>query len=231
MNNICELPFAHRGVHNIYPENSIPAFKKAIEMNVGIELDVHLTKSGEILVFHDYNLKRMTGINKKIEELKSKENKLYRLSNTNEYIPTLTEVLNLVNGKVPLLIELKTKLNYSKFAKKIKHIISSYKGEIYIQSFNPIIIRKLYKLNKNLTLGILSSFFEDEKKGLFKLIVKKLLLLSYSKANFIAYNIKNLPNKYTNKTNMPILSWVITNKTELEKAKKYSCNVITEYFE
>lgn len=102
---------AHRGMHSIkngIPENSIKAFEKAIENSYIIELDVHILKDKSVIVFHDDNLKRMTGLNKDVRDVSYNEIKDLKLQNTNFNIPLLKDVLKLVDGKVPIIIELKT---------------------------------------------------------------------------------------------------------------------------
>ena len=99
---------AHRGLHNDkFPENSLSAFENAVKNGFAIENDIHLLADGNVVVFHDDNLKRMCGDDKKINELTLEEVKQYRLKGSDEQIPTLKECLDLVDGKVPLLIEFK----------------------------------------------------------------------------------------------------------------------------
>ena len=100
---------AHRGIHYKYLENTIPSFLEAINKKCIIELDVRLTKDNQVIVFHDQSLKRIFGINRDIKDLTIEEIKKYN------YIPTLEEVLNLVNNRVPIIIEVK----HSKGIKKI----------------------------------------------------------------------------------------------------------------
>ena len=116
---------AHRGMFdNIkIPENSIAAFKKALKYNYSIELDVQLTKDNVLVVFHDENLKRMTGIDKLIQDSNYEEIKDLKLLNTKEYIPTLDEVLKLIDNKVLLDIEVKG-------TKKIKEITNILKDKL-----------------------------------------------------------------------------------------------------
>ena len=105
---------AHRGIHSNYPENSMMAFKKAIQKGYPIELDVQLTKDNEVIVFHDATLKRMCSINKRPGSFNVKELKQVCLDDTDQSIPTLKEVLKVVNGKVPIIVELKkTNKNYT----------------------------------------------------------------------------------------------------------------------
>ena len=133
INNI----IAHRGVHDDKtPENSIISFKKAINKGYTIELDVHLTKDNKIVVFHDNNLKRLCGVNKIIEDLTYKEILNFCLKDSKLKIPLLEEVLLLINGKVGVLIELKTIKFNGVLEEKLSKILDSYKGKFAVQSFN-----------------------------------------------------------------------------------------------
>ena len=100
--------YAHRGLHDdSAPENSLQAFENACRAGYGIELDVQLSRDGVVMVFHDYSLLRMTGCDKKLSELDATELTALSLKNTAETIPTFEQVLSLVDGRVPLLVELK----------------------------------------------------------------------------------------------------------------------------
>ncbi|MBQ7798464.1 MAG: hypothetical protein IJ371_05015 [Clostridia bacterium] len=157
--DLLRRPFAHRGVHAEYPENSMPAFQKSMDLNLSIELDIHLTKDGQIVVFHDDNLKRMTGNNEFIKFLTYDQIKQYKLNNTDYHIPLLKEVFELVKGKVPILIEIKTNNNMKKLVPQLKKEIDNYKGKVFIQSFSPFALRRCYKAMPDVLRGQLSSFF------------------------------------------------------------------------
>ena len=120
---------AHRGLHNInenIPENTLKAFKNAIKNNYAIELDVHILKDGKVIVFHDKTLFRMTGVNKKIKDMNYDEIKCLKLKNTSENIPLLKEVLKLVAGKVPLIIELKSSNKVGTLEKEVMKLLENY---------------------------------------------------------------------------------------------------------
>ena len=120
---------AHRGLHDKdTPENSMGALKKALEKDIAIEFDVHLLKDNKIVVFHDNNLKRMTGIDKKINELSYDEIKDIKLANSDEKIPLLEDVLKLVNGKVLLDIELKYDHEKYKLEDALIEVLKDYTG-------------------------------------------------------------------------------------------------------
>ena len=103
-----DRPIAHRGLHDEqYPENSMPAYEQAIAHNFNIEIDVHVSKDGEVVVFHDDNLKRVCGVDKLVKDCTVKELKSYPLANSEYVIPTFKEFLALVDGKVGILCEIK----------------------------------------------------------------------------------------------------------------------------
>ena len=137
---------SHRGIHDntkVY-ENTLESFKLAIKKDYIIELDVHLTKDNEVVVFHDYNMKRLLKKDKLIEDSTYKE-----INNQNIFhVPTLKEVLNLVKEKVPLLIEIKQSRKVGQLEEKVMNILENYKGEYAVQSFN---VMTLYWLKKTLS--------------------------------------------------------------------------------
>ena len=227
--SLLQQPFVHRGVHNIYPENSMPAFEQAINLNLGIELDIHLSNDGKLVVFHDDNLIRMTGVNEYIKLLPYSKISEYRLNNTEYGIPLLSDVLKLVDGKVPLLIEIKTNNNMKKLVPALKQELSNYSGEVFIQSFDPFALRRCYSEMPNILRGQLSSFFKKDKLSWFKKgPIKKLWLNKFAHVNFVSYNIENLPNKYTTKLKVPLLAWTIKTQEDYDKAKKYANNAIVD---
>ena len=132
---------AHRGVHIDAPENTINAFKEAVKKKYIIEFDVHLLKDNTVVVFHDDNLKRMTGQNKKLKDCTYEEIKDLQLLDSNDYIPTLKEVLKIINGKVPIIVELKSDRKVGLLEKELVKQLDKYKGKFCVKSFNPLSIR------------------------------------------------------------------------------------------
>ena len=135
------------------PENSLLAFSLAIEEKYGIELDVHLTKDNISAVFHDNLCSGMCGADLKVERLTLKDLNNYTFANTNEHIPTLEEVLELVNGKVPLIIELKIKRTDMSLCFHAQKLLNNYKGLYYIQSFNPLALLWYKRHHPNIIMG------------------------------------------------------------------------------
>ena len=218
LNNYKNKIIAHRGIHDNekIPENSLKAFKLTIDKNIPIELDIHLTKDNELVVFHDDNLKRMTGIDKNIEQLTIEEIKKYKLLNTKEEIPTLKEVLKLVNKKVLIDIEIKGTNRIKKLIDVLLDQLNDYAGEIIIKSFNPAVIRELKKKTKKYKVGLLVS--KNTNNKLYNLLSKTNLLIPLSKPDFLAISKKIIKEKNIQKylTTYPILVWTIKTQEEID---------------
>lgn len=220
---------AHRGLFNNVdlPENSYPAFEAAIDKNFGIELDVQLTKDNQLVVFHDGNINRMCGVKKKISSLTYEQLSSYKLLDTDLSVPLFEDVISLIDGKVPVIIEIKAHGAFMKATKMLVKRLESYKGIYCIQSFNPAIIRWL-KVNKpDITRGILSNdYLRLPKKTLTqKLIVSNLLFNAWCKPDFISYN-HEYPSKIALKVcksfyNCNMVGWNIKSSENLDYAKKF----------
>lgn len=224
---------AHRGYHNNkrgIPENSVLAFKKAIDNNYLIELDVRLTKDKKLVVFHDDNLKRVCGVNKRVKDLTYKELLKYNLFDTTLKVPLFSEVIKLVNGRVPILIETKYHNRYGVLEKILINELSNYKGLYAIQSFYPMSLLWLKRNTKDIPIGLLSSNFKNNSNSLKKLIGKTLILDLFFKTDFISYDVKGLPSNYISlkKDKKKIVIWTIKNKKDYDLAKKYTDALICE---
>lgn len=186
--------YTHRGLHDEkVPENSMKAFELAIENNYGIELDVHLTKDEIPVVFHDHSLKRMCGIDKEIKDLSYDELSVLRLKNSDEKIPRLIDVLNLVNGKVPLIVEIKARSSddFNLISEKTAEVLDGFKGSYCIESFNPLVLLWFKRHRPHIIRGQISTNFTKSKmKGdtFTNLLLTYLCLNFQTKPDFIAYN-------------------------------------------
>lgn len=219
--------YAHRGLHdNLAPENSLEAFKLAVEKQYGIEFDVQLSKDEEPVVFHDFTLERMCGIKKRVNELTFEELRSLRLNNSDEKIPHLNEVLELVNGKVPLIVELKLSSNNTKVCEIVAPILDNYNGVYCIESFNPVAVHWYRKNKPKVVRGQLSSnFLKDGKKKnrILNFLLQNLMFNFIAKPNFIAFNHKYKKmlsftiNHYIYK--IPTVGYTIQSKEELEKSR------------
>lgn len=225
---------AHRGYHNIemgIPENSMLAFKRAVDNDLIIELDVHILKDGNVVVFHDDNLKRMTGLDSEIKDMSYSDLEEIRLSNTDQKIPLLKEVLDLVNGRVPIIIELKDDVKCGILEKEVVSILRGYTGKFAVKSFNPFSIRYFKKNMPEVIRGQLASDFKnDNMRKIKKIFLSKMLFNSLTKPDFISYDIKAMPNNKVEKIRKKklVLGWTIKSEEDLETAKKYCDNYICE---
>lgn len=224
-NYLKEIIIVHRGIHDNkkVPENSIKAFELALNKNLPIELDIHLLKDNTIVVFHDNNLFRMTRVNKKIKDLTYKELLKYSLINSTYSIPTLDEVLNLVNGKVLLDIEIKNDDRVKDMCNILSNKLDNYQGKFIIKSFYPNIIH-WFKVNRpDYIRGILLPIIYKNKS--ISLLKIKKINLSYTAPNFLAVN-KNIIKKNfvikQRKKGMQIIAWTIKDDKERAALKDYT---------
>ncbi len=233
---LVETPIAHRGLHDkTAPENSMAAFQKAVEEGYAIELDVHLLADNTVAVFHDDSLARMTGNDGYIKYLNKEDLKMLHLNGSKETIPTLEEVLKLVNGRVPILIEIKNQNKVGKLEQAVIDLMKTYKGKFAIQSFNPYSVGYFKKHAPDIVRGQLSGSFKNEKKFSFftKFALRHMLLnKKVSEPHFIAYEYTAVPNRSVKKfKKLPLLVWAVPNQTEYMKVVKYCDNIIFENFE
>ena len=237
MNNIKNWiknkPIAHRGLHddNIsIPENSLLSFEKAMEKNYPIEIDVQITKDDTIIVFNDKNLLSACGQKIPVSDLSMPTLNQYTIFNSTYNIPTLKETLELINGKVPLLIEIKNFSFNRRLEKKLIEQLSNYKGDFALQSFNPFSVSWIKK-HSSFPVGQLAKQFS--KPIIVKNILNILLLNKSMKIDFVAIDKESLPNKkieYLKSKGLPILCWTVTTNEEEIRAKKYCDNIIFEKF-
>lgn len=226
---------AHRGLHTKeLPENSIGAIINALEAGYPIELDVRQIADGNIVIFHDESLARMTHRDGYTKNLVTSELSSYKLAGTEFTIPTLEEVLQIVDGQVPLLIEIKNEGKVGELESKLWSLLKNYNGEFAIQSFNPYTL-EWFKINApHVWRGQLSSFFKKVNLSFFKKFVLKRMLLNkkVSCPNFISYDTHFLPNYYVKRyKKIPLLAWTVNSQSEYMRVVKYCDNIIFEGFE
>lgn len=229
-------PIAHRGLHdeNI-DENSLAAFREAIKHRYAIEIDVHLTKDKQLVVIHDSSLERVTGLKGQVEAMTVTEIRKCLLLKTKEKIPLLHEVLEIINGQVPLLIELKVVKNRQPLADAVIKALDNYRSKtmIAIQSFDPLIMRYLRKTYPEAyAYGQLATRdVGNDQPGYVKFLFKTMLVNWISKPNFTAYDITYLPQRKIKRIRrkMPVLAWTIDHEEKYQRALKCADNVIFEH--
>lgn len=233
--------YAHRGFHDkpVIPENSLPAFRRAIEHGFGAELDVHLLKDGTLAVFHDSDLRRCANVDGQIEDLTLEELKQLRLEGTDEQIPTFDEVLALFESATPLIIELKTaRGNHHALAKAVCERLDTYKGEFCIESFDPFALIDVKKLRPEICRGQLSMNFCKDPSGLpfYKRVIAGSMLLNFlTRPDFIAYKFEDRkalsPTLCRTLWGIQEVSWTIRRKEDLLNAEQAGSIGIFECFD
>ena len=230
---------AHRGLHGEgAAENSMTAFRRAKEAGFGVELDVRLSKDGELVVFHDDTLTRVAGVDKRVDELTLAELRECRLLDTDDTIPTLREVFDLIDGSIPILIEIKEKIGSSAVTQKLLAELKSYDGPYIVESFDPMAISAFRKGRRDVPLGILSRRFCDmkEHKGSPLYFALQNMLFNFlSVPDFVAYrhsDANTLSLKLARSLFGTVtVAWTTRSAEEGEAAKKngFDCIIFENY--
>ncbi len=214
--------YAHRGLHSeSVPENSIEAFSLAVEAGYGIELDVRLSSDGELVVFHDDTLDRMTSECGRVDERTTEELGKIKLLGTENTVPTFREVLKLVDGKVPLLVEIKEDAGKYGVTEKTVEILKQYNGPFIVESFNPLSLGRVKKLAPEFMRGFLSqNFYKEEKYRKFMYFLLQNMLVNFAcRPDFIAYCHKDCSMKAFNfirkhHPKIPLIAWTVESLEE-----------------
>jgi glycerophosphoryl diester phosphodiesterase len=217
--------YAHRGLHLDYPENSLSAIKLAADNGYGIEFDVHLTKDNIPVIFHDDTLNRMCSVKGYLRDYTYAQLMDFRLMGTDERIPKLEDVLKMVDGRVPLIIEYKVeKNNASRLCRICDDLLSKYNGIYCIQSFHPMAVR-WYRIHRpSIVRGQLSEDFTKQKLNLPYFLLSHLIGNCYASPDFISYNCKhknelsrNICRKFYKSLSV---AWTVRSQEELDRISR-----------
>ena len=227
MNKFKTVMYAHRGLHNDErAENSMSAFRAAVDGGFGIELDIRLSKDGKLVVFHDDTLDRVCGSEGKVIDFTAEELATFKLCGTNDGIPLFSDVLSLVDGKIPLLVEIKENAGDSTVSHAACEMLKGYKGEFIIESFNPMSLKVVKEEYPEIPRGILSHrYYEYEKsrKPLFFLL-QSLLLNFLCRPAFIAYDHRHADAfglRFVRAFfKVPTIAWTVRSAEEEKVARK-----------
>jgi glycerophosphoryl diester phosphodiesterase len=203
--------FAHRGLHgNERVENSRAAFLAAIEKGDGIECDVQASLDGTVFVFHDGTLERLTDQQGTLSSLPAGSIGRILLKGTGETIPRLEEILSLIGGRVPLLIEVKAPEAYvGRLCLTVRRALEGYRGPVAVMSFNPEVGRWFGAHAPRITRGLVIS--EADKQGIRGRIERHLALWR-ARPDFLAYDVRDLPSRFATaqrQRGLPILTWTV----------------------
>jgi glycerophosphoryl diester phosphodiesterase len=236
--------YAHRGLHDIsqgVPENSLPAFRRAIGRGFGAELDVHLLADGSLAVFHDFDLKRVTGREGVIEELTAEKLSEYRLGGTEETIPQLCQVLELFDrATLPLIIELKSyRGNHAALTERTVEELDKYLVPYVMESFDPRCLMWLRRNRPEIIRGQLAQDFlhGSEVPGLSRAQKRILTRMDFNRVtrpNFVAFRFEDRDTPSLRRIkrfkSAVIFYWTIRSREDMELAEAEGAQVIFEGF-
>ncbi len=191
-----DKPIAHRGYFNDEaPENSLKAFKNAINRGFAVELDVQILKDDTLIVFHDENFERMTGKNLSVYDATYNDIKDLKLLNTEEKIPLFKEFLELVDGQIPLMVEFKNETTSNRLEKFGYELLKSYTGPYIIQSFNPLSVWWFKRHASHIVRGQLSCEYKDSNSIFKKWFLSNVYGNLLTKPHYVIYDIKALESR------------------------------------
>ncbi len=224
--------YAHRGLFDNKsnaPENSLAAFRLAVENGYGIELDVQLSKDNVPVVFHDATLKRMCGVDGKVWDYNLAELQQMKLASSNETIPTFEEVLNTIAGKTPIIVEYKLDRVQTKVCELGNKLLTAYEkkynGPYCIESFHPLAVIWYKKNRPDIIRGQLSMNFQKDntkKQPAYTILLTHLISNVAARPDFIAYkhtDYKNLSRRLCRLMGALSVTWTIKSVAEYEKVK------------
>jgi glycerophosphoryl diester phosphodiesterase len=228
----------HRGLHDgssTCPENSLCAFERAVRKGLAIECDVQLLADDGIAVFHDNNMKRMTGVDLNISQCSAGQVRRMRFAGSDQRVPLLNDMLDLVGGDVPLLIELKGFGSMGRFCKVLLSTLKDYGGPYALQSFNPRALLWLRIHAPRLLRGQISGSLEDVKLPWHrKLLVRHLLTNYMTRPHFISYEVEYIPRmKRVQKMreHIPVIGWTVNSLDQYKRLRGHCDNIIFEGFD
>lgn len=226
------VTYAHRGLHGPgLPENALSAFAAAIEAGYGIECDVQRSSDGQAMVFHDWELDRLTAeTGLVIERSAAKLSQIKLIGNDEDLIPTLRDLLDLVAGRVPLLIEVKTRpsTRIPAICLAVRRMLEGYRGPVAVMSFDPRVSRWFARHSSHIVRGLV--MMEEGSRTLFAR-TRRHMMLWQAKPDFLAYDITDMPSRFAGsqrKRGFPVLTWTVNTPDLLERALKHGDGPIAE---
>jgi glycerophosphoryl diester phosphodiesterase len=229
---LTKRPIAHRGLHDLNKkvwENTLSAFRRAVEKNFAIECDVHLSADRVPVVIHDGDLKRLTRTDGFVWQRTAAELQTLKVGGTRDHVPTLAELLDLVRGKVPLVIELKGIPGHDEgLVEAVGAALKDYKGKVAIMSFDHWLIRDFKKYMPDIPAG-LTAYGKDNH-----LIEANFSMLAHG-IDFVSYAAGDLPNAFVSfvreRLKMPVITWTIRDKPAVDLTFRYADQMTFEGFD
>jgi glycerophosphoryl diester phosphodiesterase len=235
-------PIAHRGLHDIskgIPENSLVAFERASRHGFPVEFDAQLTRDGNVVVIHDRNLQRMTGMDAAVVATDYEAITKLRLRDTDQSVPTLVEVLDLIKGAIPIVIEIKNFGSANTLEDKVLELLQTHDQEVAVVSFNPRSLKYFRRIAPEIPRGQNSGLFRTadldgvKLNQITRLLLRFMLLNALSRPDFICYQlagITSLPVTIRRRFGTPILTWTVKSRQDQASARPHVDNFFFEGF-
>jgi len=234
------LLVAHRGLHDNatdHPENTLAAFELAAQAGFGIELDIRLTADDQLVVFHDEDLARLCGVPKSARELSAAELSQLRVLGTDQGVPLFSQVLSLVAGRVPLVVEVKPEIDDLLTCRLADEMLRDYEGAYCIESFDPRVLAWYRRHNPAVARGQLSEdIAQDTGSGvrLLDALLAKMVFNIVTWPDFIAFNIRDAASPalhwWRRILRCPLAAWTVRSQSQLDHARHTFSAYIFEGF-
>ncbi len=230
---IARTPIAHRGLHDdSRPENTRAAFENAADAGYAIELDVHLSRDGQPVVFHDATLDRLTEHRGPIAARDWPELREFKIAGTSETIPKLQDVLERVGDRVPVVVEIKNEGTPGRIERAVARALRTYAGRVCVQSFNPKSLMWFKRHAPEFPRGLLSTDFAERSLPMHqKVALENLLLAPMVRPAYVGYDLRCLPHwapSVARRLGVPLLAWTVRNDHDLRRGHALADNVIFE---
>jgi glycerophosphoryl diester phosphodiesterase len=227
-------PIAHRGLHDHargIPENSLPAFDAAIAAGYPIELDVQQLGDGSLVVFHDDDLRRATGVDRALSSVTRAEIADHRLFGTEARVPSLSEALTQIAGRVPIMLEIKQRGRDVSIAAEVQREIARYAGPLVVQSFNPFVMAWFRRHAGERALGQLAGVLERES-WLTRHASRRLVTAALSRPDFVNFELRGLPDAWVEfvvrQFKLPLVCWTVRDEQGRKQAERLGINYVFE---
>ncbi len=223
--------YAHRGLHGReVPENSPSAFADAIDRGIGIELDVQRSRDGRAMVFHDWEFDRLTDEKGPVIARNAADIEQIMLKGNDDKIPQLGRTLEQIAGRVPVLIEIKSKFDRrtASLCLAVKRALEGYKGQHAVMSFDPAVSSWFLRHSPRTLRGLVIT---EEGRQNWRGALARRTALWHAKPNFLAYNIANLPSKFARaqrERGLPVLTWTVRTEEQRQRAIEHADALIAE---
>ncbi|MBE6995272.1 MAG: glycerophosphodiester phosphodiesterase [Ruminococcaceae bacterium] len=221
--------YTHRGLYDNaagIPENSIAAFRRAIEHGYGTEMDVQLTRDGVPVVFHDDSLLRLCGVEGQVSDYTFEELQQFPLFGTAERIPRFTDFLSLVDGQVPIIVEAKAHGDYAAVCAAIEPLLLAYRGPFCVESFHPLAVRWFKTHRPEWIRGQLSTNYSKpgKRESAAQWAAHQLLVNVLSRPDFVAYDVRyfrNLSFRVCRAVFRPLtVAWTVKSQAQLDECRR-----------